>query len=354
MPPMAPPEALSIVDHLEKCVLRDEQGAKYPVIDVRPSDLYKQSHLKNSLSLPWDEDPYNRLFELPPKNTTPIYVVGANTAMLDEPVRLLTSRGWQIVHTIIWAADTPSESLRPFIENGHHIEGGCRYTMVCQPLRFLSSHIEAIEAALCERAGGEAVKTWRALDIGCGSGRDMAFLALRGIAASLARGWDVTGIDSVPGCVSRCLQFAARLGISDRMRAVRGRFIDTDPSGNDGAPALPGEVYMHLRTDHGTHPFTTKSKYDLVLLVRFLNRESFDLIDHHIAPGGFLLISTFVEGPGLPEYSRPPPGSCNRLQLGELRRFWHDRKGYSVVADIVELLDDNRPINSFLAQKPCI
>jgi SAM-dependent methyltransferase len=49
----------------------------------------------------------------------------------------------------------------------------------------------------------------KALDLGCGSGRDSVYLALRG--------WQVTAIDHLPECLERGMALARNLDVADRI-----------------------------------------------------------------------------------------------------------------------------------------
>ncbi|PKY45070.1 hypothetical protein RhiirA4_400641 [Rhizophagus irregularis] len=88
-------------------------------------------------------------------------------------------------------------------------------------------------------------------------------------------------------------------------------------------------------------------EYDLVISIRFLRREFLSNMASLVKPHGFLLISTFVND-GKHTYKNPRSNS-HRLELGELATKF--RKGFEIINDEIELIEDGRPVNSFLARK---
>jgi SAM-dependent methyltransferase len=99
----------------------------------------------------------------------------------------------------------------------------------------------------------------RALDVGCGEGADVLWLA--------GRGWQVTGLDWSEVALARAAEHAAAAGLSDRVEWVRGSFEDWQP---------PVAAY-DLVTAHFLHPTAEQRE---VLLPRLAAA---------VAPGGTLL-----------------------------------------------------------------
>ena len=79
----------------------------------------------------------------------------------------------------------------------------------------------------------------RALDVGCGEGADVVWLA--------KQGWDVTGVDVSQVALDRAAQHAADEGVADRTGWLR---VDLVGGGTEVAP-LPGG--MDLVTSHYMH-----------------------------------------------------------------------------------------------------
>ncbi len=106
-----------------------------------------------------------------------------------------------------------------------------------------------------EQAG--ALAPGRALDVACGQGRHLAWLA--------DRGWAVTGLDADPAALAVAAQ-----------RAPGARLIERDVEA------------------HGLLPDDTAA-YDLVVVTYFLHRPLFVDVARVLAPGGVLLCETFHE-----------------------------------------------------------
>ena len=120
----------------------------------------------------------------------------------------------------------------------------------------------------------------RALDLACGSGRAAVYLALAGWRAE---GWDVD--DSA---LERARGLAQRHGAE-----VAFAIVDLER-------AAPPERVL---------PF------DLIVVVRYLNRRLFPWIERALAPGGVLLYETFRDGQ---QRFGPPRRARHLLRPGEL------------------------------------
>ncbi|MGY1623090.1 SAM-dependent methyltransferase [Geodermatophilus sp. SYSU D00965] len=98
----------------------------------------------------------------------------------------------------------------------------------------------------------------RALDVGCGEGGDVLWLA--------GRGWQVTGLDWSEVALARAAEHAAAAGLTARVEWVRG----------DVATHRPPQVF-HLVTAHFLHPDEA------------LRRELVPRLAAAVVPGGTLL-----------------------------------------------------------------
>jgi 2-polyprenyl-3-methyl-5-hydroxy-6-metoxy-1,4-benzoquinol methylase len=99
----------------------------------------------------------------------------------------------------------------------------------------------------------------RALDVGCGEGADVLWLA--------GRGWQVTGLDWSEVALARAAEHAAAAGLGDRVQWVRGDVETWEP---------PADTY-DLVTAHFLHPTAEQRS---VLLPRLASA---------VVPGGTLL-----------------------------------------------------------------
>lgn len=101
-----------------------------------------------------------------------------------------------------------------------------------------------------------------ALDVACGAGRNSLFLA--------ARSWRVDGIDISPVGLARAQERAAEEGLGVR-------WIEADLDDPEALPAGP---------------------YDLIVMVRYVNRHLLPHLLTRLAPGGVLLVEQHLEAAG--------------------------------------------------------
>jgi 2-polyprenyl-3-methyl-5-hydroxy-6-metoxy-1,4-benzoquinol methylase len=267
------------------------------------------------------------------------------------------------------------------------------------PCPFLEEQAARIEAALLSvnatitNPSNVSIPLWLC-DVGCGSGRDVAWMLARTgqqqqqqeqqlLSTDMSNSckqqqdrsvsfhWNACAIDAWQGAVTRTGQLlASRCFTPERAHIVRAQFQPDGliryydhPSGQ--SPDDRGQVNI-ATTPAGqseslsTYEVRDKSlakqllehrQYDLVVAVRFLERAAFPHLDRCVRPGGFLLYSTFVDG--ICEYEQPA-GQSHRLAVGELAAYFTTTRGYAVLEDRIDWTDDGRPLSSFLAQKSIV
>ena len=160
----------------------------------------------------------------------------------------------------------------------------------------------------------------RAVDLACGCGRDVVFLAMRN--------WGrVVGIDYLSSQLERTRQLAKNNRITDEKQI---EVVERDLE-KDGLP-LHGE------------------KYHLITVARYLHRPHFEQLRELLVPGGFLVYHTFMKGCENTTIGRPrrPQFLLNENELGST---FNSDSGFSIVTDEVKLISDGRPTSFFVAQK---
>ena len=166
-----------------------------------------------------------------------------------------------------------------------------------------------------------------------------------------ARGWRCLGLDNWAAAVRRARTAASTFALPSHIAAER---VDIAADGTltgkpcPGCPAAAPDAPAIASVEH-----LTRSQFDLVLNVRFLNRGVVPQLRRWVAPQGFLLFSTFMHDPNAPqEVDRLyPQRGEHRLHAEELREWFSTQHGFEVVYDEVDALDDGRRVSQFLTQK---
>jgi len=273
--------------------LRQLLENKIGLIDLRSSDDFIRLHIKGSCSIPWSRM-QNSMHELP-ANHRPIAIMGHQDQLMSAEVFLL-SKGYQLVDKVI--ADS---ALFSNIENKTLLEKGCHSTQLWQANPLLQEVISQVE---------NKVKSRTALDLAAGAGRDSVYLA--------KRGWQVTALDINEDSLQRCQHLA-------KTNQVELTTLQMDL---EGAPLEPNELST-----------------DLLLVMRYLHRPLFPVIDQMIRPGGAIIYSTFMIGC---EQFGSPRNPNYLLAPGELTSTFSN---YQVIVDEQRKLADGRPVVLFVGIK---
>ncbi|VAW44290.1 Tellurite methyltransferase [hydrothermal vent metagenome] len=273
------------------------------ILDLRVQNHYQAGHLKNSTSLPWALLP-DSLNELPASPAT-LFLVGDKDE-IEAATMLLDAKGYEVNGSLVIDGD---EAMQQWAQTLHNqVVTGCDSKRLWSPTPLL---VEWVNTLTEQGMDPKALKPRpMALDLGCGGGRDAVFLA--------QKGWQVMGIDQESRVLKRAKQLATRSKTS-----VKFKCCDLKQQG-----CFP------------------EKQFDLVVVVRYLNRALFDQLDQAIAPGGTLVYQTFVTGV---EAFGSPKNPNVILEEGELSKVF---SSYQIFVDRIDKLKDGRPVSSFIAQKP--
>ena len=258
---------------------------KGALVDIRPESSFIQGHLPDATSLPFAELP-DRLHELPTKAFA-LWVL-ADEINRQKAVVFLESKGYVVAGSSCFAA-----------LQGLHFETGTKSKRLWKANAFLEEVVLKYASSLAESF----------LDIGCGSGRDMVFLALAGKK--------VSGIDHKKQALVKAQSFSRRNGLS----------IQT------------------VLQDIEQQPYNLPQS-ETIVVMRYLHRPLFDTIKKQISPGGHIIYQTFMQGC---EIFGSPRRPCFLLKKDELATVF---KGWDIIIDRIDHLADGRPVNSFFARKP--
>lgn len=96
----------------------------------------------------------------------------------------------------------------------------------------------------------------------------------------------------------------------------------------------------------------SEQQYDLVICVRFLERNFMNTLKKMVKPGGFILYLAFTAGVEVFEHPKDPKSILKSNELFET--FCEDPiHKFKNVVNRVDKLPDGRPVQAFVAQK-CI
>lgn len=254
-------------------------------LDFRDFEDFQQGHLSNAAHFEWPKLT-EQLNQLPAPPSALGLIAPEN--QLNEIQAFLQSKAYLIVETI------PSEQFN-----------------VTQPglVMGTSPRLWSPTPILQTLLQSEIIRPGQALDLGCGGGRDAVFLA--------EQGWQVTAIDNQ----ARVLERAQSLAES---RRVSVNWLEADLRQSQARP----------------EPF-----FDLVLMVRFLNRDLFHYIKHITRTGGYVLIHTFSQG--AEEFGSPKNPNLI-LKPAELAKEFVE---FDIIIDKITPLEDGRPMATFFARR---
>lgn len=333
-------------------------------LDLRSPSAYKRRHFVPSTNIPWSQLSL-RCAELPPKSV-PFAVVEPTGQTTGSCIAWLQQHGWQcpwVFHEDELLNDTfwvdacrqgwAQDLEKSIIPNNRAWPG--KPWLLFQPCPFLANQIDRIEQSLSNsKPPGTLLKC---LDIGCGSGRDVAWLLSRPLSR-----WKVYAIDSLRGAVERTAALASNMGVDDRLTVTQAKItaegswktLDGSSSNNNEELSTTAPQDKRVRFSPGipTEAFFSRllgseQKFDMILTIRFLVRALLPQLPSLLNVGGFLVISHFVED-GVHQYDQPRMD--HRLRLGELAELFSAMPGTEVIVDIIEEIEDGRPVNSVIVQ----
>lgn len=269
-----------------------------PIVDLRPADSYASAHFRGATHLPWP-DLKERLSELPPRPAA-LQLMG-EAADLAEASAFLSEKGYDIVKALDETACLSELEKSPGLA-----VSGLASKRLWQPNPLL---VWLVESSECFASTSHSTSAQRLWDIGCGGGRDAVYMAQQGL--------EVTAIDQQEAVLSRARRFAERQGVT----------VDWKRCSLDETGCLPNEPV------------------DMVVMMRYLNRDLFPRLRQAIRPGGLVVMQTFVEGV---EAFGSPKKPNFILKRGELAKTFSD---FTIIVDKIDTLKDGRPVSSFIAQK---
>lgn len=268
-------------------------------VDCRSEEAFLAGHKTGAISIPAPEL-FARMHELPMRSEPLVLWVDASTQ--DQSQAFLLDKGYRIIQTMIW-----TETLAQHLALNNQLETGAARTYLWQPAPLIEHFVKDIMPRYQIQAG-------KGLDIGCGAGRDLVYLA--------KHGWHMTGIDHLSGALQRTQDLAAHNQVT----------VNT--------------LQMDLEIADNSLAHLSAHSFDLIYGVRYLHRPLFPVMQQLLKPKGVFLYQTFMEGCELLGGPRNPKFL---LKQGELARLFHPA---TIIVDDIIYLNDGRPMSAFIALMP--
>jgi SAM-dependent methyltransferase len=283
-------------------------------LDLRPTRQFDKCRVVPSLNIPLAEL-VKRQSELPPKHIPMAVIEPHQNHCNPLGSSWLIDRGW----TCPWVIHAHEFKWANLIINGlasdkSPILDRSDKPIFFQPSPFLQRHIDQLETTLPSQRV--------CLDVGCGSGRDIAFL--------MRRGWRAWALDAQVGAMERVKQVSTYLDVQDRLEVLaRAKLL------HDGRWRFKGpEIDL------------SNKKFDLILNIRFLSRSFWKQVPSMLNIGGYFVFSHFVDQG---EYEQPK--KSHRVEVGELEKMFGDMKNMEIVEDVIELTEDGRPLQCMIIRR---
>ncbi|PWA02739.1 hypothetical protein BB558_001113 [Smittium angustum] len=428
--------------YLQSCI-QNPQKTLPTVIDIRNPKDFRILHASNSINI-CPNDLHERLYELPTKDFPIILIFDLNFEhqnlndsgvaiqksiqnkledfwILDSETRnqkqfenvnlcleKLLSRGWYVEILVLWE-ELGNETVEMYKKMNVLSSGDLYYTLY-KPNPSLKKQIEKIETNIIKLKYPNFAKVslsklvengksltnctntketkLKILDIGCGVGRDLGYLATRKAIYSfkdtlvitgvqeqdkILVDWIVYGIDSLDFCLVKARALLYRLGIENTMElyhatinksgsiipAKNSRDLETSQifkilkdciSKNSRMSEYKSDTNEILKDVFKKDINDLPKTFDMVVSIRFLN---IDFIKKSLYgmlnKGGIFFVSTFVKGvEGAKSFDKPSDSHC--LKFGQLNEMFSEMN-YDILVDEIEFIEDGRPINTFVAQK---
>ncbi|MGX5203155.1 methyltransferase domain-containing protein [Aliikangiella sp. IMCC44632] len=270
-----------------------------PVIDLRSREAFAQGHYSDAANFPV-ESIISRLYQLPTKSSL-LYLIGTEQD-INEATRALNQKGYAIGASLVW-----SVSLAAQLKAKHLLSLGEQSPRLWQPAPVIERLVKSAQTNSANPLSG-----LRALDIGCGGGRDAVYLALHGC--------QVVAVDYQQAAISKVSELAKQHSVK-----VTAQVLDLEIE-NNALDQIDGE-------------------FDIISVVRYLHRPLLSQIKRKLKPHGFVAYQTFSEGC---EAFGKPKNPRFILKNGELAKVFSD---FKILCDETIWLNDGRPNNVFIAQK---
>ena len=283
----------NLKESINKILFKDYSLA---TLDLRDKNSFERLHFASSSNIPFIELE-QRMNELPARPATLNIIVGK----LDQAT--LLTEFFQQKGYVINQFKVEQELVSFLKTNPKFLATGKQKKNLWKPCKLL---IEFVDMNIF------SLDKLLAIDIACGGGRDAVFLS--------QLGWQVTAIEKQEQVISRAQQLA-------KNNHQHINCITCDVNNTDCLP---------------------NKKFNLVVIIRYLNRDLIGWIKNHVSLGGFVVFQAFSEGV---EKFKSPKNAKVIINKEEFAKTFGKDDGFEIIIDRIDLLEDGRPVSSFIAKR---
>jgi SAM-dependent methyltransferase/rhodanese-related sulfurtransferase len=338
--------------HLQVSLLV-EHRATVGVIDFRSAEDFAAQHIRHALHIDGINGLNSRFSWLPPPSRDPdspgrkLVVICRGASRLEE-LQASLSR-WNVVAWIF-----EEEDSRCFWIDA--IDKGlvaCKGEDDTPSLLFEPSPLIEMAIQACEDTIQTGKATATVLDLGCGAGRDLAYIVRR----KSKQAWLGTGVDNLLATVER-----ARLFVSDGTDSRIQNIVWAQASPKGTLQALQLGLNSQSKTkgvpiasargsDDSLQAFAADhlpcTTFDLILLVRFLPRPLLLNLSQLSHAGTIVGISHFTTIEGEEDY--PSPDASKRFEEKDVQMLLQEwGPEWSLYDQVIHRAEDARPLRSVL------
>ena len=303
------------------------------IIDVRTASNFVESHVVGSFNIPFDGLEQRR-YELPPRHIKFFVVVMKRDLeivknwFLHQPFNIEGFLVWENVNYLSKATKDkclPSTSKFSF-----------------QPCPLLKEELQYIKDLVANDTGANIV------DLGCGSGRDVIFLAVNFDRAN------VIAVDNLPGKLREVQEFGQNYNVKNIIPIMK------DMRKKGSLRALHAEVLnekwlRNCARSKGAHVESlastndddrVKDGFSIIVISRFLCRDIFHEIIELLKIGGIVCVHSFMSCNAKPKKIK------DKVEEGELSKIFGPTHGMEVLRDTIYTQpNDGRKLSMFVAMK---
>ncbi|KNC55429.1 uncharacterized protein AMSG_12414 [Thecamonas trahens ATCC 50062] len=296
------------------------------VVDLRSRAAYETGHLSIAACVPWNE--YDVLAHvLPPRDT----VIGVILPPDGSPEDVVIGAGAIVDRLAPWYPLVVVATLDAVVAamgiGARMVTGVQGSARMWEPCPVLAKHYPAMVAALA--ASRDGTRTSVALDVACGAGRDVVFMALDdGIDVSI-------GVDHQERHMANVAVLADQHGVAHKTTAT---LVELEEVPIAEASAELERVVAEIGGSNAS--------LDIVVMARYLYRPLWAWVADAVAPGGFVIVHTFTWA--CKAWGKPKREKF-LLRDGELAAAF---AGWEIWDDSAVAISDGRPLSSFVARKP--